>query len=185
MGLRPALAAVTKLGVVANFSHVCSKSICNKWVQEMTFKCLHCVSSWFYLCVKYTVSEKLYLKLRSVVSEYICVLLGPPSRAWCWQESTAQRGWGFIVTLSIQSVDLLAVLPIAKQLRPVSSFRTGAVMGLHVSVNHCQLQWHDQEGQCSVPLCSMRLSMLGRIHPSVLLWGITWLLPLPASFGIS
>lgn len=43
----------------SKLSHVCSKSVCNKWVQEMTFKCLHCVSSWFYLCVKYTFSQKL------------------------------------------------------------------------------------------------------------------------------
>lgn len=43
----------------SKLSHVCSKSVCNKWVQEMTFKCLHCVSSWFYLCVKHTFSQKL------------------------------------------------------------------------------------------------------------------------------
>lgn len=62
MGLIPALTAVMKLGVVANLkanSHVCSKSVCNKWVQVMTLSACIVFHLGFYLCVKYTFSQKL------------------------------------------------------------------------------------------------------------------------------
>lgn len=68
-----------------------------------------------YLGVKYTFSQKAYLKLRSVVSEYICVPVRPsdPDSGAVRRAQHSVYG-GFTVTLSIQSVDLLAVLPIAK-----------------------------------------------------------------------
>lgn len=116
LGLVPALTAVMKLGAVANWkanSHVCSKSACNKWGQAMTLQCLHCVSSWFYLCVKYTFSQKLIWSSEVWCQNTYAYLLGPQIQVLvlAGEEHSNSVYGGFTVTLSIQSVDFACSFP--------------------------------------------------------------------------